>query len=318
MLAGGTAGIAALLLALAPGAGAAARGQGGGTVGPSVEGGTQYGAPVTRARVLAPRARYFRVGPQVVVSPDLPKIALRIDEPGAATVNARVVLMPQTETGSIVRIDLGTVPVGERVVAPWPAGTTLAPGRYRVRLHVRGLRGTVLARTASSPGLTTLTVRAPKPAPAPLPDPSGHVFPVNGPHSYGEAFGAPRKGYTHQGQDILAAEGVPVVAPVAGSISFTDYQAKAAGYYIVEKGSDGYDYFFAHCQKGSTLVAPEQPVLAGQQLCNVGMTGDATGPHLHFEVWEGGWRVDGSSHPIDPLPLLKSWDVSPPPAAARR
>ena len=65
-----------------------------------------------------------------------------------------------------------------------------------------------------------------------------------------------------------------MVAPVAGSISFTDYQAKAAGYYIVEKGSDGYDYFFAHCQKGSVVVAPEQAVLAGQPLCNVRSTGD--------------------------------------------
>ena len=130
-----------------------------------------------------------------------------------------------------------------------------------MRLHARGLRGTVLARKASTPGLTTLTVRAPEPAPAPLPDAAGHVFPVNGPHTYGDAFGAPRNGYAHQGQDILAAEGMPVVAPVAGSISFTDYQAKAAGYYIVEKGSDGYDYFFAHCQKGSTVVAPAQVVL---------------------------------------------------------
>ena len=254
----------------------------------------------------------------MVVAPNLPKIALRIDEAGANTVTARVVLLPITETGSIVHLNLGTVNVGQRVVATWPSGTTLAPGRYRVRLHVRGLRGTVLARKASTPGLTTLTVRAPEPAPAPLPDAAGHVFPVAGPHGYGDPFGAARNGYSHQGQDITAAEGMPVVAPVAGSISFTDYQAHAAGYYIVEKGSDGYDYFFAHCQKGSVVVAPEQAVLAGQPLCNVGATGDATGPHLHFEAWEGGWRVDGSSHPIDPLPLLKSWDVSATPAAARR
>ena len=117
----------------------------------------------------------------------------------------------------------------------------------------------------------------------------------------------------------MAAEGVPVVAPDrrARSPSPTTRRS-AAGYYIVEKGADGYDYFFAHCQKGSVVVAPEQAVLAGQPLCNVGATGDATGPHLHFEAWEGGWRVDGSSHPIDPLPLLKSWDVSATPAAARR
>jgi len=292
--------------------------QGGGTVGPSLEGGAQYGTPIVRARPARPVARYFRVGPRFVVAPTLPKLALRVDEAGASTVRARIVFLPQTETGSIVHIDLGQVPVGQRVVATWPSGTTLAPGRYRVRLHVRGLRGTVLARKASTPGLTTLTVRAPEPAPAPVPDAAGHVFPVNGAHTFGDLFGAPRKGYSHQGQDILAAEGTPIVAPVAGSISFTDYQAHAAGYYIVEKGSDGYDYFFAHCQKGSTVVAPAQVVLAGQQLCNVGATGDASGPHLHFEAWEGGWRVDAGSHPIDPLPLLKSWDVSATPAAARR
>jgi murein DD-endopeptidase MepM/ murein hydrolase activator NlpD len=313
-LVGGPAGMAVTLAVLASPAAA----QGGGAVGPSPAGGSQYGAPITRAHPVRPRARYFRVGPSVVVAPTLPKIALRIDEPGASRVTARVVFIPQTETGSIVQLDLGSVPVYQRFVVTWPAGKTLAPGRYRVRLHVRGLRNTVLARTASEPGLTALTVRAPAPPPTPLPDPSGHVFPVSGAHSYGEAFGAPRKGYSHQGQDILAAEGTPVVAPVAGAISFTDYQAKAAGYYVVEKGSDGYDYFFAHCQKGSTLVAPAQIVQAGVQLCNVGMTGDATGPHLHFEVCEGGWRVDGTSHPIDPLPLLKSWDVSATPAAARR
>jgi hypothetical protein len=319
-LVGGPAGMAVALAVLAAPAGAAghAHAQGGGTVGPSVEGGAQYGTPIVRARPARPVARYFRVGPRVVVAPKLPKIALRIDEAGANTVTARVVLLPMTETGSIVRLNLGTVNVGQRVVATWPAGTELAPGRYRVRLHVRGLRGTVLARKASTPGLTTLTVRAPEPAPAPLPDAAGHVFPVNGPHGYGDVFGAPRNGYSHQGQDITAAEGVPVVAPVAGTISFTDYQAHAAGYYIVEKGSDGYDYFFAHCQKGSVVVAPEQAVLAGQQLCNVGSTGDASGPHLHFEAWEGGWRVDAGSRPIDPLPLLKSWDVSATPAAARR
>jgi hypothetical protein len=319
-LVGGPAGMAmALALLAAPASGASpALAQGGGTAGPSIEGGAQYGTPIVRARPARPVARYFRVGPRTVVAPNLPKIALRIEEAGANTVTARVVLLPLTETGSIVHLNLGTVRVGQRVVASWPDRTELAPGRYRVRLHVRGLRGSVLARKASTPGLTTLTVRAPEPAPAPLPDAAGHVFPVNGPHRYGDIFGAPRNGYSHQGQDITAAEGVPVVAPVAGAISFTDYQAKAAGYYIVEKGSDGYDYFFAHCQKGSVVVAPEQAVLAGQQLCNVGSTGDASGPHLHFEAWEGGWRVDGTSHPIDPLPLLRSWDVSATPAAARR
>jgi murein DD-endopeptidase MepM/ murein hydrolase activator NlpD len=133
------------------------------------------------------------------------------------------------------------------------------------------------------------------------------VFPVAGPHTYGDPFGAARNGYSHQGQDILAAEGTPVVAPVAGSISFTDNQPTAAGYYIVEKGADGDDYFFAHCQAASTAVAAGQVVAAGQPLCLVGHTGDATGPHLHFEAWVGGWRASAASQPVDPLPLLQSW-----------
>jgi murein DD-endopeptidase MepM/ murein hydrolase activator NlpD len=305
--------MAVLLVVLVPGAAA----QGGATA-PSAAGGSQFAAPLNRARPARPVARYFRVGPRAVVAPTLPKIALRVDEVGARTVKARIVLLPETETGTIVHLDLGRLPVGQRFVVTWPSGTTLAPGRYRVRLHVRGLRGTVLARNASTPGRATLSVRAPEPAPTPLPDAAGHVFPVNGPHSYGDGFGAPRNGYSHQGQDIIASDGTPVVAPVAGAISFIDYQPKAAGYYIVEKGSDGYDYFFAHCQAASTVVTPDMAVLAGQQLCHVGATGDATGPHLHFEAWQGGWRVDATSHPIDPLALLRSWDVSAAPAAARR
>jgi hypothetical protein len=297
-------------LLAAPGASAGA----GGAIAPSGSGGSQYGAPLSRVRTPRPVAHTFRVSPSVVTSPTLPQIAVRIDQRGASTVGARIVLLPQTEIGSIVRVDLGQVRTGQRATIAWPAGTELPPGRYLVRLHVRGLNDAVLARSARTSGKTTLTVRAPAPPPptAPVPDAAGHVFPVAGPHTYGDGFGAPRNGYSHQGQDVLAAEGVPVVAPVAGSISFVDDQPSGAGLYVVEKGSDGYDYLFAHCQTGSVAVTPGQPVLAGAPVCAVGHTGDASGPHLHFEMWTGGWRVDATSAPLDPLPFLRAWD----PAAA--
>jgi murein DD-endopeptidase MepM/ murein hydrolase activator NlpD len=64
---------------------------------------------------------------------------------------------------------------------------------------------------------------------------------------------------------------------------------------------------FAHCQAGSFAVAAGQGVSAGQQLCRVGQTGDATGPHLHLEVWVGGWQSP-SGRPIDPLPYLQAWE----------
>ena len=131
---------------------------------------------------------------------------------------------------------------------------------------------------------------------------------MQGPHSYGDAFGAQRTGYSHQGVDVLAAEGTPIVAPVGGTVRFTDYQASAAGYYIVEYATDGRAFFFAHCQKDCTAVTPGQAVTAGTPLCHVGHTGDATGPHLHFEMWPNGWRDVHGTAPADPMAQLRAWD----------
>jgi murein DD-endopeptidase MepM/ murein hydrolase activator NlpD len=305
-----TVGIAATVVALAP----AAVAQAGGTPGPSPTGGSQYGGALARVHPVRPIASIFTVNPHVVVAPRLPRLRVRVDQPGSETVSARLVFLPRTETGAIVRIDAGTIPTGQRIAVNWPAGSQLAPGRYLVRLHVRGLGNAVLARTARASGRATVTVRAPAPppaAPAPAPAPvapGAGVFPVAGPHTYGDPFGAPRNGYAHQGQDIVAAEGLPVVAPLAGTVLYVDNQPAAAGWYVVLRAADGRDMFFAHCQAGSVAVAPGQAVTPGQGLCAVGHTGDATGPHLHFEIWVGGWRVDAASRPVDPLADLQAWD----------
>lgn len=149
-------------------------------------------------------------------------------------------------------------------------------------------------------------------APTPSQTAPGAVFPVRGAHSYGDAanrFGAARSGHVHEGQDVLAAEGVAVVAPLAGTIATTAYQAGGAGYYAVEHAADGLDLMFAHCEAGSFAVAAGQTVSAGQALCRVGQTGDATAPHLHFEIWVGGWQARGGQ-PIDPLAYLQAWEGS--------
>ena len=195
----------------------------------------------------AARAGAARRGPSRATSasarasssrPPCPSSRCASTRPAPSTVTrARSCSCRRPRPASIVRVDLGRCTVGRRVVATWPAGTSLAPGRYRVRLHVRGLRGTVLARKASTPGLTTLTVRAPEPAPAPLPDRRRARLPRRRPAHLRRRLRRRRATATRtRARTSRPPRASPVVAPVAGSISFTDYQAKAAGYYIVEKG----------------------------------------------------------------------------------
>jgi murein DD-endopeptidase MepM/ murein hydrolase activator NlpD len=136
------------------------------------------------------------------------------------------------------------------------------------------------------------------------------VFPVQGSYSFGGAdarFGATRSGHIHQGQDILAAKGTPVVAPRTGFISWRAYQANGAGYYLVLHADDERDFVFMHLKSGSLLVDKGQGVTAGQPLAQVGTTGASSGPHLHFEIWPDGWYASKKSKPIDPLPDLLAW-----------
>jgi murein DD-endopeptidase MepM/ murein hydrolase activator NlpD len=130
---------------------------------------------------------------------------------------------------------------------------------------------------------------------------------VAGPHSYGDGFGVDRGDHIHMGQDIPAAEGTPLVSPRPGVVRAVGYSASGAGNYVVifDAGRNR-SYVFMHLQTGSTVVSEGQSVSAGQRIGRVGSTGDATGPHLHFEDWIGAWYAGG--HAIDPLPDLRSWD----------
>jgi murein DD-endopeptidase MepM/ murein hydrolase activator NlpD len=135
-----------------------------------------------------------------------------------------------------------------------------------------------------------------------------HAFPVRGPHDYGGAgsrFGADRGDHRHQGQDIAAAQGTPLVAAHDGQVAFRQYQASGAGHYLVIHGADGTDSVYMHLPRRSKL-RPGERVLAGERLGKVGCTGSCTGPHLHFELWTPHWYDGGSA--FDPLRRLKRWD----------
>ena len=260
------------------------------------------------AAVSRPVATSLTVWPRTVTAGQVPAISLKIVQPGVRTVRARLVVLSQPRQDPVARIDLGAVRTGRRMTAAWPQGVALPAGRYLVRVHAQDAQGHTLARRTHTSGRLVLTVT---PAAAAAAPPVGYVFPVAGPHTTWPAgsdgaFGAGRVGHRHEGEDIAAAAGTPVVAPVGGTVTAVRYQAGGAGWYVVLDGADGRDYFFAHCTAGSVAVAVGTPVAPGAPLCGVGMTGSATGPHLHFEIWMVGFRVPGG-YPIDPLPDLLAW-----------
>ncbi len=214
-------------------------------------------------------------------------------------VRVRLDLLPEGGGPAADTLQLGRHRTGRNLSVTWRP--ELAPGRYTARLRATTLNRARKARASKSSALEIV---------APPVVASSGVFPVAGPYTLGGAdarFGAGRTGHSHQGQDILAALGTPIVSPRAGFVSWRAFQRDGAGHYVVVRGDDQRDYVFMHMVDGSILVQKGQAVAAGQQLGAVGSTGRSSGPHLHFEIWPDGWYSDKTSKPIDPLPDLLAW-----------
>ena len=138
----------------------------------------------------------------------------------------------------------------------------------------------------------------------------GYAFPILGSHEFGMGagrFGAPRSGHTHQGQDVMAACGTPLVAARGGTVQMSTWDDAAGNYLVIDGKGTGNDFMYAHLAEPSPLKVGET-VRTGQPIGIVGDTGDAQGCHLHFEMWGApGWYEGGS--PFDPLPYLQKWDA---------
>lgn len=279
-------------------------------------GGSQFGVPSSVAR---PELSLLEV-PSSSTAGRPPRVVLELVEQHVATVYLRVLITDLDTKRTVLEATMGWVHTSHRLAVVWPRGAQLAAGSYHLTVSAHDRRNGNILRSARISGEATLTVKpAPAPSAAPteagVPTPAqtvadGAVFPVQGPHNFGgpeNRFGAPREGHIHEGQDVLTAEGTPDVAPLPGTIESATYQAGGAGYYLVEHTRVGLDFMFAHCEASSFDVSSGETVTAGQQLCRAGQTGDATAPHLHFEIWVGGWQAPGG-HPIDPLPYLEAWE----------
>jgi murein DD-endopeptidase MepM/ murein hydrolase activator NlpD len=115
------------------------------------------------------------------------------------------------------------------------------------------------------------------------------VRPLGGP--VGDPFG-PRGARFHAGVDFPAASGVGVAAAGPGYVSWAGWRAGGWGRLVVIAHGGGVRSMYAHLSRVEVRVG--EHVGAGFEIGRVGSTGDATGPHLHFEV-----RVRGAA--VDPL-----------------
>ena len=127
---------------------------------------------------------------------------------------------------------------------------------------------------------------------------NGLYFPVAGPHSYINDWGAPRSGgRRHKGCDVMANYGTPCVAITSGRV--VQRSGGNAGLYVFLYGDNGHLYYYMHLQS----YGASGRVSAGQVIGYVGDTGNARGcPHLHFE-----WHPNGGSA-VNPYPLLVAID----------
>jgi murein DD-endopeptidase MepM/ murein hydrolase activator NlpD len=134
----------------------------------------------------------------------------------------------------------------------------------------------------------------------------GFMFPVRGPHTYGDGIGA---GRGHQGADVAASCGTPLFAARGGKVYYNSYQASGAGHYVVIDlaGTGSESHVYMHLERPSTARVGSF-VRTGQRIGTVGTTGRSTGCHLHFEHWSApGWYQGGTF--LDPMAKLKKWDA---------
>jgi murein DD-endopeptidase MepM/ murein hydrolase activator NlpD len=121
------------------------------------------------------------------------------------------------------------------------------------------------------------------------------ICPVQGAVAFVDSWGDPRSGgRVHLGVDMMAAEGTPVVAPVSGNVSHRSNSIGGMSFHL--NGVDGNYYYGTHL---SGYANPGN-VSAGTVIGYVGSTGNASSPHLHFEIHPGGGAA------VNPYPTVRA------------
>ncbi len=106
--------------------------------------------------------------------------------------------------------------------------------------------------------------------------------------------------YGHWAIDIAATYGSPVAAAAAGVVTFAGWKSNGGGYQVWI--SHGGNLYTTYNHMSAITVGVGQSVARGRQVGRIGQSGDATGPHLHFEVWVGPvWNGGTRMNPLQYL-----------------
>jgi murein DD-endopeptidase MepM/ murein hydrolase activator NlpD len=134
--------------------------------------------------------------------------------------------------------------------------------------------------------------------------PPESVFPVRGKVDWGEAgarFGASRSGRSHEGQDVFATAGTPLVSARSGRVVEKGNDGGRGNYLAIWNRAARRTFVYLHMDRPSRWGEGDR-VRAGQRIGAVGCTGSCWGDHLHLEI-RGGRGTTGRA--LDPLPVLK-------------
>jgi hypothetical protein len=216
-------------------------------------------------------------------------------------------------TGTIVGVGFSMTPKPSSAAAPRHRRTAhhAPPGKRAVDTHrnhakhrrvlsPRERRRRLLARLQHAHRPLTLT------PPLGLPR---YVFPVGGPASFGDTYGAARSDVSwHHGDDIFAPLGTPVVAVADGTLNRVGWE-RLGGWRLWVRDRLANEFYYAHLSGYTRTALRGRRVRAGQVLGYVGDTGDAYGTpfHLHFEIHPRSLlslHYDGA---VDPTTYLEHW-----------
>jgi murein DD-endopeptidase MepM/ murein hydrolase activator NlpD len=241
--------------------------------------------PSVDAAVNAPRA--------FVDSAQPPVLTYVVHGPGPAQVAIQLV----RETDGVVLLNWDAPQVAPEAIQrlAWDGrvdGRVQVDGRYAFRVMGAGLVAAVASFELSR-----------------------EKFPILGRYSFGSGSASFGGGRGHQGHDVFARCGTPLVAARGGTVKFSGYHGRAGNYLVIET-EEGPDHAYMHL-RDEPLVAEGDRVQTGQPIGHVGLTGSASACHLHFEIWSAPGWYDGG-RPIDPLPTLRSWAAQGRPAGASK